>query len=59
MMLNKFISEHNNEKMELHVLEDNEIVVCVYRKMGFTICASVQGYSISDSKPNCLLMERL
>lgn len=57
-MLESFLQTHNNEKIELTVLADNDTAVRLYRKCGFRIVRQEDGFSETSQKVPCFVMQR-
>ncbi len=57
-MMDRFIKAHLDENMELVVLADNIPAIRLYKKYGFRVVQECDGFSLTDNKPSCLLMER-
>ena len=43
---------------ELFVLGDNKVAIHLYEKMGFQITSRIDGFSIDDNKPECMIMKK-
>lgn len=57
-MLDRFISEHDDENMELVVLADNIPAIALYCRRGFETVRKTKGFALSADKPDCLIMTR-
>ena len=57
-LLQAFISEQDDEKMELYVLADNHPAKKVYDSNGFKTIRTIQGFSSDNRELPCLQMER-
>lgn len=57
-LLESFIKEHVNEKMELCVLDDNDIAKRVYEKMGFKYIEKYNGFFVKQTTIICERMRR-
>ena len=59
IMIENFVREHANEKMELFVLADNTPAIQLYTKHAqFEKIATIQGFSYDQRNLPCLIMQR-
>lgn len=59
IMVENFVREHENKKMELYVLSDNSPAIQLYTKHAqFEKIATIQGFSYDQRELPCLVMQR-
>lgn len=57
-MLREFVSIYGENDMELSVLKDNKPAISLYRNNGFAKISEYFGFSTSELKPVCYIMQR-
>ena len=57
-LLKSFIKEHDDECINLCVLEENQNAVKLYKKLGFIVIGESNGFSLETEKPRVYEMKR-